>query len=140
MLLLPRAGDKSCLVLGKLEPSEWKDVFCSRGKLHADSSMKQGNFNHRSDPHMDISAQLPGSLPGSCSTLACTQALVDFLKMICPGTKVEIFDLYKTKGMEMLKYQRNTTASLLLINGKGKCKLSNKALRAVSLVAVLYSL
>lgn len=89
---------------------------------------------------MDISAQLPGSLPWSYSTLACTQALVGFLKMICPGTKVEILDLYKTKGIEMLKYQRTTIASLLLINGKGKCKFSNKALRAVCLVAVLYSL
>lgn len=90
-------------MLEKLESSEWKDVFCSHGKLHADSSMKQGKFNHRSDPHMDISAQLPGSLPGSCSTLASTQVLVGFLKLICPGTKGEIFDLYKTKGMEMLK-------------------------------------
>lgn len=42
--------------------------------------------------------------------------------------------------MELLKYQRTTTASLLLISGKGKGKLSNKALRAVSLVTVHYSL
>lgn len=40
----------------------------------------------------------------------------------------------------MLKYQRTTIALLLLINGKGKCMFSNKALRAVCLVAVLYSL
>lgn len=114
-------------------------MFCSHGKLPADSSMEQGKCSHRSDPHMDMSAQLPGSLPWSCSTLACTQGLVGFLKMVCPGTKVEIFDLYKIKGVEILKYQRATTASLLLINRKGKCGLSNKALRAVSLVAVLYS-
>lgn len=115
-------------------------MFCNHGKLHADSSIKQGKCNHRSDPHMDISAQLPGSLPRSLQHLACTRSLVGFLKIICPGTKVEISDLYKTKGMEMLKYQRATTASLLLINWKGKCKPSNKALTAVSLVAVLYSL
>lgn len=113
-------------------------MFCNHGKLHADSSIKQGKCNHRSDPHMDISAQLPGSLPRSLQHFGVHTELSknDFVLV----QKVEIFDLYKTKGMEMLKYQRATTASLLLINWKGKCKPSNKALTAVSLVAVLYSL